>query len=53
MSGQLRLDRKVSDEPSLAMSVGVLCMVLLAMFAIVVNINIPDVQFAPSDMFGL
>jgi hypothetical protein len=53
MSGQLRLDRQVSDEPSLAMSVGVLCVVLLAMFAIVVNINIPDVQFAPADLFGL
>jgi hypothetical protein len=53
MSGQLRLDRKVSEEPSLAMSIGVLCMVLLAMFAIVVNINVPDAQFAPADLFGL
>jgi hypothetical protein len=53
MSGQLRLDRQVSDEPSLAMSFGLLCVVLLAMFAIVVNINVPDVQFAPADLFGL
>jgi hypothetical protein len=53
MSGQLRSDRQVSNEPSLAMSVGVLCMLLLAMFAFVVNINVPDVQFAPADLFGL
>ena len=53
MAGQLRLGRHVSDEPSLAMSFGVLCVLLLAMFAIVVNINIPDVQFAPADLFGL
>jgi hypothetical protein len=53
MSGQLRLDRQVSDEPSLAISFGVLCVVLLAMLAIVVNINVPDVQFAPADLFGL
>jgi hypothetical protein len=53
MSGQLRLDCQVSDEPSLAMSFGVLCVVLLAMFAIVVNISVPDVQFAPADLFGL
>jgi hypothetical protein len=53
MSGQLRLDRQVNDEPSLAMSFGVLCVVLLAMFAIVANINVPDVQFAPADLFGL
>jgi hypothetical protein len=52
MSGQ-RLDRQVSDEPSLAMSFGVLCVLLLAMFAIVVNINIPDIQFAPGGVFGL
>jgi hypothetical protein len=50
MSVQLRLDRRVSDEPSLAMSFGLLCVVLLAMFAIVV---VPDVQFAPADLFGL
>jgi hypothetical protein len=53
MSVQLRLDRQVSDEPSLAMSFGLLCVVLLAMFAIVVNISVPDVQFAPADLFGL
>jgi hypothetical protein len=35
------------------MSFGVLCAVLLAMFAIVVNINVPDIQFAPADFFGL
>jgi hypothetical protein len=53
MSGQLRLDRQVSDEPSLTMSFGLLCVALLAMFAIVVNINVPDVQFAPADLFSL
>jgi hypothetical protein len=53
MSGQLRSGRQVRDEPSLAMSIGVLCAVLVAMFAIIVNINVPDVQFAPADLFGL
>jgi hypothetical protein len=53
MSVQLRLDRRVSDEPSLAMSFGLLCVVLLAMFAIVVNISVPDVQFAPADRVTL
>jgi hypothetical protein len=34
MPGERRLDRQTSDEPSLRMSSGVLCLVLFAMFAI-------------------
>jgi hypothetical protein len=52
MTGERRLDRQASDEPSLGMSFGVLCLVLAAMFAIVININVPDIQLAPVD-FGL
>jgi hypothetical protein len=32
------------------MSFGVLCLVLFAMFAIVANINVPDIQFVQSDI---
>jgi hypothetical protein len=42
-----------NEEPSLGMSVGLLCVVLLAMFAIIVNISIPEVQLAPADLLGL
>jgi hypothetical protein len=35
------------------MSIGVRCAVLVAMFAIILNIDVPDVQFAPADLFGL
>ncbi len=35
------------------MSIGLLCVVLLAMFAIVVNISVPEVQFAPVDLLDL
>jgi hypothetical protein len=52
MSEERRLNRQASDEPSLGMSFGVLCLVLFAMFAIVININVPDIQLAPAD-FGL
>jgi hypothetical protein len=52
MTGERRLDRQASGKPSLGMSFGVLCLVLLAMFAFVVNISVPDVQFAPAN-FGL
>jgi hypothetical protein len=53
MSTERRLGGEPSDEPSLGMSVGLLCAVLLAMFAIVVNISIPEVQLAPADLLGL
>ncbi len=52
MTGQLRSNRKTSDEPSLGMSFGVLCVVLFAMVAIIINIHVPDIQLAPAD-FGL
>jgi hypothetical protein len=35
-------------EPSLGMSVGVLCLILFGLFAIVANISVPDIQFAPT-----
>jgi hypothetical protein len=50
MSGGRRLDRHASDEPSLGLSFGVLCLVLLAMIAIVANISVPDLQFVQSDL---
>jgi hypothetical protein len=46
MSGERRLDRQANDEPSLAMSFVVLCVVLAAMVAIVANISISDVQLS-------
>jgi hypothetical protein len=50
MSGERRLDRQANQEPSLGMSLGVLCLVLFAMFAFVININVPDIQFVQSDL---
>jgi hypothetical protein len=44
MSGERRLDRQSIEEPSLGMSFGVLCLVLLGIFVIVININVPDIQ---------
>jgi len=41
MSGERRLDRQANDEPSLGMSVVLLCVVLFTMFAIVGNFSIP------------
>jgi hypothetical protein len=35
-------------EPSLGMSVGVLCLILFGLFAIVTNINVPDIRLAPA-----
>jgi len=52
MSGERRLDRQANDEPSLGMSIGLLCAVLFAMFAIVGNVSIPDVQFVQTDFFA-
>jgi hypothetical protein len=49
MSGERRSDRQANDEPSLGMSIGLLGVVLFAMFAIVANVSIPDVQFVPTD----
>jgi hypothetical protein len=52
MSGERHLDRHANDEPSLGMSIGVLCVLLLAMFAIVGNISVPDVQFVQTDFLA-
>jgi hypothetical protein len=35
-------------EPSLGMSVGVLCLILFGLFAFVANISVPDIQLAPT-----
>jgi hypothetical protein len=45
-------NRQANDEPSLAMSFGLLCVVLFAMFAIVANVNIPDVQFVQTNFLA-
>jgi hypothetical protein len=52
MSGERRLDRQANDEPSLGMSVVLLCVVLFTMFAIVGNFSIPDVQFVQTDFLA-
>jgi hypothetical protein len=52
MSGERRSDRQVNDEPSLGMSVGLLCVVPFAMFAIVGNVSVPDVQFVQTDFLA-
>jgi len=52
MSRERRLDRQANDEPSLGMSIGLLCVVLFAMFAILSNVSIPDVQFVQTDFLA-
>jgi hypothetical protein len=52
VSGERRLDRQLNDEPSLAMSFVVLCVVLAAMVAIIGNVSIPDVQFVQTDFLA-
>jgi len=47
MSAPRRPARQESSEPSLAMSVGVLGLILLGMFAVVTNISVPDIQLTP------
>ena len=49
MSGERRSDRQANDEPSLGMSIALLCAVLFAMFVIVGNVSVPDVQFVQTD----
>jgi hypothetical protein len=48
MSGQRRSARQESPEPSLGMSVGVLCLILFGLFAIIANISVPDIRLAPA-----
>jgi hypothetical protein len=45
-----RSARQEHPEPSLGMSVGVLCLILFGLFAIVANINVPDIRVAPAAM---
>jgi hypothetical protein len=52
MSEERRSDRQANDEPSLGMSIGLLCVVLFAIFAIVSNVSVPDIQFADSGECG-
>jgi hypothetical protein len=52
MSKERCLDRQANDEPSLGMSFGLLCVVLFAMFAIIANVNVPDVQFVQTDFLA-
>jgi hypothetical protein len=50
MFGQRRSARQKSCEPSLGVSIGVACLILLGLFMIVVNISIPDIQLAPAEL---
>ena len=46
MPAQRPSARQETPEPSLGMSVGVLCLILFGLFAIVANISVPDIQLA-------
>jgi hypothetical protein len=48
MSEHHRSAKQESPEPSLGMSVGVLCLILFGLFAFVANISVPDIQLAPT-----
>jgi hypothetical protein len=48
-SREIRLEQQANDEPSLGMSIGLLCLVLFAIFAIVSSVSVPDVQFVQTD----
>jgi hypothetical protein len=52
MSGERRLDRQANGEPSLGISVVLLCVVLFAMFVIVGNARIPGVRFVQTDFLA-
>jgi hypothetical protein len=47
MSEQHR-SKQESPEPSLRMSLGVLCLILFGLFAIIANISVSDIQLAPT-----
>jgi hypothetical protein len=53
MTAQRLSTRQANDEPSLGMSIGVLCVMVLAIVAIVANVSVPDVQFAPADLLAV
>jgi hypothetical protein len=44
MSDQRRSARQENPEPSLGASVGVLCLILFGLFAMVANISVPDIR---------
>jgi hypothetical protein len=48
MSEQHRSTRQDPPEPSLGMSIGVLCLILFGLFAIVANVSVPDIRVAPA-----
>ena len=48
MSEPHRFAGRENPEPSLGMSIGVLCLILLGLFAIVANISVPDIRVAPT-----
>ncbi len=50
MPAQRPCPRQENPEPSLGMSVGVLCLILFGLFAIVANINVHDIRVAPTVM---
>jgi hypothetical protein len=45
-----RSTRQEHPEPSLGMSIGVLCLILFGLFAIVANVSVPDIRFAPAGL---
>jgi hypothetical protein len=52
MTGERRSHRQANDEPSLGMSIGPLCVVLFAIFAIVSTVSVPDIQFVQTDFLA-
>ena len=40
--------RQEHPEPSLGMSVGVLCLILFGLFAFVATVSVPDIEVAPA-----
>jgi hypothetical protein len=52
MSGERRSNRQANDEPSLGRSIGLLCVVMFAILAIVGNVSVPDVQFVQTDFLA-
>jgi hypothetical protein len=52
VSSEIRSHRQANDEPSLGMSIGLLCVLLFALLAIVSTISVPDVQFVQTDFLA-
>jgi hypothetical protein len=48
MPAQPASTRQANPEPSLGMSVGVLCLILFGLFAFVANVNVHDIRLAPT-----